>query len=160
MRFPHTTSSPTLDESKFSSKAKIQQFNEVKRKMTLEFFVPMVPPTVTHQEKRVNWSARKFYEDDNLKAARQKLAAYIGRHRPESPITGGVRLTTKWCFPNGRHADGEYRTSKPDTDNLQKLLKDVMTQQGFWKDDALVASEITEKFWAKIPGIYIRVEEL
>ena len=98
--------------------------------MTLEFFVPMVPPTVTHQEKRVNWSARKFYEDDKLKAARQKLAAYIGRHRPESPITGGVRLTTKWCFPNGRHADGEYRTSKPDTDNLQKLLKDVMTQQG------------------------------
>ena len=69
-------------------------------------------------------------------------------------------LTTKWCFPNGRHADGEYRTSKPDTDNLQKLLKDVMTQQGFWKDDALVASEITEKFWAKIPGIYIRIEEL
>lgn len=128
--------------------------------MTLEFFVPMVPPTVTHQEKRVNWSARKFYEDDNLKAARQKLAAYIGRHRPESPITDGVRLTTKWCFPNGRHADGEYRTTKRDTDNLQKLLKDVMTQQGFWKDDALVASEITEKFWAKIPGIYIRIEEL
>ena len=43
--------------------------------MTLEFFVPMVPPTVTHQEKRVNWSARKFYEDDNLKAARPLTSA-------------------------------------------------------------------------------------
>ena len=75
--------------------------------MTLEFFVPMVPPTVTHQEKRVNWSARKFYEDDNLKAARQKLAAYIGRHRPESPITGGVRLTTKWSFTNCRQAESD-----------------------------------------------------
>ena len=35
-----------------------------------------------------------------------------------------------------------------------------MTKVGFWKDDALVASEITEKFWADQPGIYIRIEEL
>ena len=32
--------------------------------------------------------------------------------------------------------DGEYRTTKPDTDNLQKLLKDCMTATGFWTDDA------------------------
>ena len=31
---------------------------------------------------------------------------------------------------------------------------------GFWKDDALVASEFVEKFWADIPGIHIRIEEL
>ena len=43
---------------------------------------------------------------------------------------------------------------------LQKLLKDCMTTVGFWKDDALVASEIVEKFWARIPGIYIKIEEL
>jgi Holliday junction resolvase RusA-like endonuclease len=35
-----------------------------------------------------------------------------------------------------------------------------MTICGFWKDDCLVASEIVEKFWAEIPGIYIRIEEL
>ena len=51
-------------------------------------------------------------------------------------------------------------TTKPDTDNLQKLLKDVMTDLGFWKDDALVASEIVEKFWAERPGIFIYVETL
>ena len=83
--------------------------------MTLEFFVPMVPPTVTHQEKRVNWSARKFYEDDNLKAARQKLAAYIGRHRPESPITGGIRLTTKWCFPADMRTESTAHRSPTQT---------------------------------------------
>ena len=64
----------------------------------------------------------------------------------------------KWCFPKGRHRDGEYRITKPD--NLQKLLKDCMTTAGFWKDDALVASEVVEKFWAEVPGIYIRIEEL
>lgn len=35
-----------------------------------------------------------------------------------------------------------------------------MTKLGFWKDDSYVASLIVEKFWAKVPGIYIRVEEL
>ena len=29
-----------------------------------------------------------------------------------------------------------------------------------WKDDSLVASEIIEKFWSDIPGIWIRIEEL
>ena len=65
----------------------------------------------------------------------------------------------KVTIVNG-HKDGEYRITKPDTDNLQKMLKDCMTLVGFWKDDALVASEITEKFWAEKPGIYIRIEEL
>ena len=36
----------------------------------------------------------------------------------------------------------------------------LMTATGFWTDDALVASEIVEKFWAERPGIFIRVEEL
>ena len=64
------------------------------------------------------------------------------------------------CFPRGRHLDGEYKITKPDTDNLQKLLKDCMTSVKFWSDDAQVASEVVEKFWADIPGIYIRVTEL
>jgi Holliday junction resolvase RusA-like endonuclease len=72
-----------------------------------------------------------------------------------------VRLTTWWCFPIKRkHHDGEYRTSKPDTDNLVKMLKDVMTDLHFWKDDAQVASEVIEKYWADIPGIYVKVENL
>ena len=49
--------------------------------------------------------------------------------------------------------------TKPDTDNLQKLFKDCMTKLGFWKDDARVASEIAEKFWSEVVGIYVRVEE-
>lgn len=64
------------------------------------------------------------------------------------------------CFPRGGHRDGEYRITKPDTDNLQKLLKDCMTDVGFWEDDAQVASEICEKFWAEVPGIYICAEEI
>lgn len=125
--------------------------------------MPMIPPTVTHQEKNVTVRNGRpvFYEPPKLREARAKLTAYLMKHIPEQPYTEGVRLCVKWLFPKGSsHADGEYRITKPDTDNLQKLLKDVMTKLGYWKDDALVASEICEKFWAANPGIYIRIEAL
>lgn len=130
--------------------------------MTTEFFMPMKPPTCTHQEKQVTVRNGKpvFYEPPELKTARSKLIAYLVKHKPDQEYECGIRLITRWCFPKGKHAEGEYRITKPDTDNLQKLLKDCMTEVGFWKDDALVASELVEKFWSGIPGIYIRIEEL
>ena len=130
--------------------------------MVTEFFLDIQPPTVTHQEKKIGVRNGKpyTYEPEELKDARQKLTAHLAGRVPKEPYTRGVRLVVKWCFPKGEHRNGEYRTTKPDTDNLQKLLKDVMTGVGFWTDDALVASEICEKFWANRPGIYIRVDPL
>lgn len=130
---------------------------------TNEFFMPMIPPTITYQQHRVSVKNGKpnFYDGVEVKNAREKLIAHLSRHTPKAQYKRGVRLITKWCFPKGsKHKNGEYRITKPDTDNLQKLLKDCMTNCGFWKDDALVASEIIEKFWADIPGIFIRIEEL
>ncbi|MCK3937262.1 RusA family crossover junction endodeoxyribonuclease, partial [Streptococcus suis] len=72
-----------------------------------------------------------------------------------------IRLTVKWLFPRTKKSQhGQYKTTKPDTDNLQKLLKDCMTAVGFWEDDAQVASEVVEKFWSDQVGIYIKVEVL
>lgn len=127
-----------------------------------EFFLPMIPPTVTAQEHKVAVRNGKpiIYDTPELKETRSKLMAHLSKYKPYEPYTRAVRLTVKWCFPRGKHRDGEYKTTKPDTDNLQKLFKDCMTKCGFWKDDALVASEICEKFWAETTGIYVRVEEL
>lgn len=130
--------------------------------MVTEFFMAMEPPTCTHQEKKVAVVKGKpvFYEPPEVSQARMKLTGHLSGHKPGKRYENGVRLIVKWCFPKGRHKNGEYRITKPDTDNLQKLLKDCMTAVGFWKDDALVASEIVEKFWADLPGIYIRIEEI
>lgn len=128
--------------------------------MQISFFLPMIPPTVTHQEHKVTIRNGKpvFYEPPELKAARAKLTASVGRFAPEEPMAGPLRLVTKWIWPD----DGTpvWKTTKPDTDNLIKLLKDCMTKARFWKDDAQVASEITEKFYGPEPGIYVKVEEL
>lgn len=127
-----------------------------------EFFVRMIPPTVTAQEHKVAVIKGKpvFYDPPKVKEAKAKLMTHLSKHKPKQPYRTGIMLTVKWLYPKGKHQDGEYRTTKPDTDNLQKLLKDCMTKCGFWTDDALVASEHVEKFWADISGIYIRIEEL
>lgn len=128
----------------------------------IEFFLPMIPPTVTAQEHQIAVRNDKpvFYDPPELKDARSKLTAHLAKHRPDIPYSEAVRLIAKWCFPRGAHRDGEYKTTQPDTDNLQKLFKDCMTKCGFWEDDAIVASEICEKFWAEITGIYVRIEKL
>lgn len=51
---------------------------------TIEFFMAMIPPTVTHQEKQVHVVKGRpvFYEPPELKAARQKLMGHLAKHRP------------------------------------------------------------------------------
>lgn len=130
--------------------------------MTTEFFMAMIPPTITAQEHKVMIRNGKpiFYDPPKVREAKNKLSANLSAYRPLTCYNCGIRLIVKWIFPKGKHKSGEYRTTKPDTDNLQKMLKDCMTQCGFWKDDALVASEVCEKFWGDTSGIYIRIEEL
>ena len=62
--------------------------------MKIEFFMPMIPPTVTHQEKSVKVVHGKpvFYEPEKLADARAKLKAHLFAHRPEKPLTGPVLL--------------------------------------------------------------------
>ncbi len=128
--------------------------------MAIESFMVMDPPTCTHQEKQVAVIKGNpvFYDPPEVNAARLKLTGYLAEHKPEKRYECGGRLRVKWCFPKGGHGNGEYRITKPDTDNLQKLLKDCMTAVGFWKDDALVASEIVEKFWAEEGSSMVRQE--
>ena len=132
--------------------------------MQIEFFLPMIPPTVTQQEHKVMVRNGKpfFYEPAELKATRQKLLDAVGRYSPDKPMEGPVRLITKWIWLGSNVCDGEaeYKTTKPDTDNMIKMLKDCMTKAHFWHDDAQVASEITEKFLGMVPGIYVEAAEI
>ena len=130
----------------------------------MNFFIAIDPPTSTAQMKQVRVVKGKpiFYDPPAVKEARNVLSAHLAVHKPDKPIAGPVSLRVLWLFPRGKsHKNGEWRTTKPDTDNLQKLLKDCMTRCGFWNDDAQVVREVTEKRWADEPsGIYIEVEEL
>lgn len=133
--------------------------------MIHEFFMPMrKPPTATHQQKQVMVRNGKpiFYEPDNLKAARALLMGHLGQHVPEKKFKGPLRLTVKWLFPiTGNRKDGEYKDTRPDNGNSNKLLEDCMEDLGYFdRGDQQIASLIVEHFWAELPGIYIKLEKV
>lgn len=123
----------------------------------MEFFMPMRIPTATAQEKKINRKTGTIYPDATVKIAKEKYLAHLDRFKPDLPLEAPVQLMTIWYFHSDKHPDRSYKITKPDTDNMIKLLKDCMTKKGFWKDDAHVAYEITGKCWTTGPeGIYVR----
>lgn len=129
----------------------------------IDIFLKMTPPTVTQQEHKVTVRGGKprFYDSAKLKSARSLFESALAMVKPVLPMEGPVELFVEWKFPTKSHKEGAYRVTRPDTDNLQKLLKDCMTKTGFWKDDAQVCRELVVKRWCrKEPGIHIMAGEI
>jgi crossover junction endodeoxyribonuclease RusA len=130
----------------------------------MKIFLLLDPPTVTAQMNKVTCVNGKpiFYRTDKLKQARKTIITHLKPFKPKTPLVGPIELKVIWQFPKGkRHKHYEWRVTKPDTDNLQKMLKDCMTEVGFWNDDAQVVVEHVEKLWSDEPtGIAIEIEVL
>lgn len=130
----------------------------------MQIFLLMTPPTVTAQERKVAIVRGRpiFYKPDNVKKAQAEIIKHLRPFKPTEPLSGAIELKVKWLFPKGKsHKAGEWRVTKPDTDNLEKMLKDCMTELGFWNDDAQVVRETAEKRWSDEPsGIAIEINQL
>jgi len=119
-------------------------------------FIPMDIPKVTHQQKRVNFQTRSFYEDKRLASARDYFMIMLKSLVPEKPLEAPILLKVMWCFyTKDKRKWDKYKTTRPDLDNHQKLLQDCMTKLGFWQDDAQIATLIITKIWDMEEGIEI-----
>jgi len=143
----------------------------MKDKLVTRFFLDFNPPTVTHQEQKIRilWDKKnnrhipQKYNPPELEDAKQLYIAHLMKNKLKEPLTGPVALMVQWQFlTKQKKLDQAWKTTKPDTDNLNKLLKDCMTLTGFWIDDAQVVYESISKIWVKEapPGIIIEVYDL
>jgi len=132
----------------------------------MRFKLKMIPPTATAQQKgeRVVGGYIHHYKKKNVAQAEAILRDALLPYVPDVPITDKpVWFVVSWLFPYPKSAKkhrpgcGRWKITRPDTDNLNKLLKDVMTDMGFWKDDALICREYIQKFYSDEPGIIIGV---
>ena len=82
-------------------------------------------------------------------------------HAPSAPSDKPIKLTVWFGFGIKQKSKwGQYKTTRPDTDNYIKTFKDVMTKCGFWLDDAQVVDERTIKTFTESPFIWVEVEEV
>ena len=130
----------------------------------MKIFLLLDPPTITAQQNKVTLVNKKpvFYKPEKLKQARSTIVKHLKPFKPLKPIEGPIKLQVIWRFPRGKkHKHLEWRVTRPDTDNLEKMLKDCMTEVGFWIDDAQVVVEHVEKLWSDDPtGIAIEIQVL
>lgn len=127
---------------------------------TIAIWIPGQPARVTHQS-GTRYSNRRTYKTKSLIEWERRLREGLESHRPKKPISGPIRLQVTWGFKARLKKDlFTYKLTRPDTDNMQKTLKDVMTLMGYWDDDSQVVYEICKKMWVDEPGIVIKVEEL
>lgn len=125
--------------------------------MRISFTIPGQPPTATSQQKG-RTKTGVWYKPPKLKAAEERYLWAVAPHRPSEPLCGPLGLAVTFYFAAGKtHHDGDYKVSRPDTDNMIKLLKDTLTRTGFWKDDAQVCTELTCKRWATEPRISVEI---
>lgn len=131
------------------------------------FRLDCIPPTATAQQKGafVCGGRVRFYTKRRVRESENFLAALCSMHVPDVPFAVPVAVKVRWTFPwrkserRGIVAAGVPvpHTSRPDLDNLEKNLLDVLTRLNFWTDDSLVAEKSTSKFWGPKPGIDVEI---
>jgi Holliday junction resolvase RusA-like endonuclease len=104
----------------------------------------------------------RIYRERIERMAREALDAQGGPAAVAERVkaaggTAGLWLRVRWVFATEqRNRWGELHTSRPDTDNLLKLLMDALSKAGWfhgWRsDDAAVAKPDVVKVWGQSAG--------
>ena len=133
----------------------------------MKFTLEIAPPRTTAQQKgeRILWVSDgkaakpiiQHYEKATVKHARDVYKDALRPYAPESPIEGPIEIKIIWRY---KAKKAEWKVTRPDLDNMEKLLLDAMTEMGFWKDDSQVCMKATAKTWSKDSGIDIEVREI
>lgn len=112
--------------------------------------------------------AGRAYTPARTRTAEADVIALVADQAPPEPLSGPVRVWVDSFLPIPKSwsktkteaaALGEVRpTSRPDLDNLVKLVVDAMTRAGYWRDDSQIVEMGARKFYSHKPRTTARVE--
>lgn len=128
----------------------------------MKFYVRMdeVPKT-TAQQKKFSTKTKTFYKTSKIKQSEYLLARALSGRQPRKTYDTPIKLSVTWLFPHTKKSkDGERKGTRPDLDNLQKLLQDIMCKLGYYKDDSLITDLKVKKRWHRHSGLIIEINEV
>lgn len=103
----------------------------------------------------------RIRKGDALAEAEERILPRLAPFAPDEPLEGPLRAELRMCWPTGgEHAQGEPKATKPDCDNVEKVLWDLMERLGFFRDDAQIVDKRVAKMWADPMGFYFEIEEV
>lgn len=141
---------------------------------SLMFEIECDPPKSTAQGSSTILRNRRTGKNFIGKKSSSKATAVKGTlmnmlmdKRPKKPFLLPVSMEVVWTYPWRKDEPLKNRVlgqlpcdTRPDIDNILKLLLDTMTKLRFWKDDAQVAQMKFTKLWGENPGIKIFIREV
>ena len=141
----------------------------------MNIILDIEPPTITHQvgtRQRVVVPRGKKpyihrYKSTELERVEKLYYDMLIMQRPLIPMDGPILCTTVfvWTYRKSEKRSivnsGEliFKPTKPDLDNINKLLKDVMEKAGYFGNDSQITFGKPLKFWGPYPFIGITLEE-
>lgn len=118
-------------------------------------------PKTTAQQKKFSTKTKTFYKTSKIKQSEDLLVRALSGRQPRKIYETPIELSVTWLFPHTKKSkDGERKGTRPDLDNLQKLLQDIMCKLGYYKDDSLITDLIIKKRWNRHSGLIIKIEEV
>lgn len=130
--------------------------------------IPGIPPTITQQQKGVRCVPHHgsmlpvFYKKKAFKDAERYYLEHIPRGTPYSGAVG-VRISFQWPWRSAepkknKVAGWRHKDTKPDCDNICKLVIDMLEkQQCGISHDAQIAELTVIKTWGDDPGTLINI---
>ena len=140
----------------------------------MRVFVDCKIPKGTHQmkgERVVVQRGKKpyvhHYDTQKIQDARNAFRAMFRKHAPSEPFSGPLQVRMTFLYPFNKtekrsviESGWKWKTTRPDADNIFKLPCDVLTDLGFWTDDAIICEPIIRKAFADRKGVYLEITQL
>mgnify|MGYP002522555998 CR=1 FL=1 len=134
----------------------------------IQGFLPTPPPNVTHNDLTIRYRTKMsggrvpyVAKSDRLRKAEDAIRPHIARLAPSMPLSGALMVTWKLVWPtDGKHYQGEAKTTKPDADNVVKTLNDLLETCRVIVNDAMICDMRVMKMFRDPAGIWLRVEEV
>jgi len=109
----------------------------------------------------------QHYDTQTIQDARNAYRRMFAPHKPAEPYSGAIQVKMYFLYPFNKtelkrviKSGWKRKTTRSDVDNLFKLPADVLTELGFWTDDAIISEAIIRKAFARRSGIYLEINEL
>ncbi len=124
-------------------------------------------PTSTSQQKGVNYRTGKVFTKSSVArlryeyAAKIKNACQLGVFWLPEPLKGPLSVRLRFGFETkNKKLLGGMKDTKPDIDNVAKLLIDALADCGFFEvGDQQISHLEVSKWWTEKPCVEITIED-
>ncbi len=130
--------------------------------MEILFFISGDVPTCTAQERRIVWSRRMTYLPEKVKTAKKNYYNASIKYAPVKPLDEALEVEYNFHFYQKNGKIGQYKMTKPDCDNLAKLLTDSLADAGFFINDSRISRLVVTKDFVEDgqQGVNVKIRTL